>query len=416
MVTSGTLRGEILHPLRTALRDAAWATPARLRGYALLAVGVYAIAAISVLLLSHGGIGHDGQPVGTDFASFWNAARLALSGQPAIPYNTQAFAEAQHAAMGPIPFYAFFYPPTFLLVLLPLGALSYLVALAAFLGATFALAAYAANRILPGRGALLAVAAAPACFIALGHGQNAFLLAGLVGLGIALLERRPIAAGLLIALASIKPQLGLLIPIALLVGGHWRTLIAAGLGTLGFAGLAGVAFGPEIWQAFVDQMPFAGATMRNGVVPWGKMVTVYAGLRVIGLGESLALVAQAVASLGAVAVVALVWRDRVPARAPLRAAILVSAIPVAAPVALDYDLFLLLLPLLWLVAHGQMHGFRPWEVSIAALVYLLPFLARPLALHIGLPIAPIVLVLFITMLVRRWRAFGGTFDPRLARL
>ena len=68
------------------------------------------------------------------------------------------------------------------------------------------------------------------------------------------------------------------------------------------------------------------------------------------------------------------------------------------------------------MAHGEAHGFRAWEVGIAALVYLLPFIARPLALHLALPVAPIVLAAFVVMLVRRWQAFGGSFGSRLAAL
>jgi alpha-1,2-mannosyltransferase len=416
MVTGDAFRAGLVNLVHAGLREGAWATAVRLRCYALLAIAIYVAVAIGALAMSRNGIGHDGQPIGTDFASFWNAARLALAGEPLIPYDIQAFAKAQQEAMGPIPFYAFFYPPSFLLLLAPLGALPYLAALAAFLGLSFALVVYAASRIVPTRVALLTLAAAPAFFIALGHGQNAFLLAGLLGLGLVLLDRRPIAAGLLIAAASIKPQLGLLIPVALLCGGYWRALIAAGLGTLGLAGLTGVAFGPEIWQAFLDQMPAASATMRDGLVPWGKMVTVYAALRVLDAGEVAGLVLQAAVSLAALVMVALVWRDRAPACAPLRYAILIAAIPLAAPVALDYDMFLLLLPVLWLMAQGSTHGFRPWEISIAAAVYLLPFIARPLALNLGVPVAPLVLVGFVVMLLRRWHAFGGRFSGRLAKL
>jgi hypothetical protein len=404
------------HWLLSAARDGRWAVGPRLRAYAGIAIATYVAVTLGVLAVADNGIGPDGQPVGTDFASFWNAARLALAGQPTLPYDAPAFADAQRSAMGAIPFYAFFYPPTFLLLLAPLGALPYLAALATFLAATFLIAALAARRILPGGAGLLLLAAAPASFIALGHGQNAFLLAGLLGLGLALLDRRPIVAGLLIALASVKPQLGLLLPVALLAGQRWRSLVAAGLGTLGLAGIAGVAFGPEIWRAFLDQTPFAGETMRAGIVPWGKMVTVYAGLRVLGSGETIALTVQALCLLAATVLVALVWRDRAPGRAPLRAAILLAALPLAAPVALDYDLLLLLPAILWLAAHAGTHGFRPWEISAAAAVYLLPFVARPLALQLGLPVAPVVLTLFLVVLVQRWQAFGGRLGRRLTSL
>jgi hypothetical protein len=61
-----------------------------------------------------------------------------------------------------------------------------------------------------------------AVFINAVGGQNNTWTAALFGGGLSLLERRPLLAGGLLGLLIYKPQFGLLIPVALLAGRHWR--------------------------------------------------------------------------------------------------------------------------------------------------------------------------------------------------
>ncbi|WP_029586365.1 glycosyltransferase 87 family protein [Bradyrhizobium sp. URHD0069] len=60
-----------------------------------------------------------------------------------------------------------------------------------------------------------------AVFINAVGGQNSTWTAALFGGGLSPLERRPLLAGGLLGLLIYKPQLGLLIPVAL-AGRHWR--------------------------------------------------------------------------------------------------------------------------------------------------------------------------------------------------
>ena len=63
--------------------------------------------------------------------------------------------------------------------------------------------------------ALLLAVAFPAVLVNLGHGQNGFLTAALLGGALAMLDRRPIVAGILFGLLAYKPQFGLMIPLVL---------------------------------------------------------------------------------------------------------------------------------------------------------------------------------------------------------
>ncbi|WP_164076627.1 glycosyltransferase 87 family protein, partial [Stenotrophomonas maltophilia] len=67
----------------------------------------------------------------------------------------------------------------------------------------------------------------PAVLVTLGHGHNSFLSAGLIGFGLVLLARRPALAGVLIGLLAFKPQFGLVLPVVLVLGGHWRAALSA---------------------------------------------------------------------------------------------------------------------------------------------------------------------------------------------
>ena len=64
-------------------------------------------------------------------------------------------------------------------------------------------------------------------------GQVTFLLGALVMTGLVVNKERPITAGVLFGLAAaVKPQLLMLLPLALIAEGRWRTIIATGVTAL----------------------------------------------------------------------------------------------------------------------------------------------------------------------------------------
>ena len=99
---------------------------------------------------------------------------------------------------------------------------------------------------------LLPALAYPAVFVNLTHGHNGFLTAMLFGLALLSLNKRPIIAGLLIGCLAYKPHFGLLIPLALLAGGYYRTFASAAVTVIALCAASTLAFGMEIWPAFFD--------------------------------------------------------------------------------------------------------------------------------------------------------------------
>jgi alpha-1,2-mannosyltransferase len=393
------------------LRSGRWLTADRTRAYSLILLALYAIAIVGWIALSDRWVDRNGKPVGTDFSSFYAAGSLVLEGRPADVYNMAAhFAREQQILGAATPYYGWLYPPLFLFVATPLALLPYPLALIAWQGATFALylAVIAAILRQPrhqggaiARVWLLVAATFPAVFINLGHGQNGFLTAGLLGAALLALPRRPVLSGILFGLLAYKPQFGLLIPFALLAGGQWRTMIAAGLTVIALAGATTLAFGSEIWWVFAASTETARKLLlEQGDVGFEKLQSVFAAIRLWGGGISLAYAVQGAMSLLAIGGVAWMWRSS-PDR-NLKAALLMVATLLGSPHVLDYDLTILGPAMAFMAASiyasgGVLH----YEISLLAMAWITPLVARAIAGASGLPIGLITIVALYGVVMRR---------------
>jgi alpha-1,2-mannosyltransferase len=393
--------GKVLRILTSVFRDADWLDGRRATAWLRILAAVMVVVAGAWIALSHGGVDPTGKPLGTDFLSFWAASKLALAGHSAQVYDPAAHAAVQRAAFPgtDIGYAAFFYPPVFLLICLPLAALPYLAALAAWLAVT-GLACWQALRGWLNRSAsMLAALAFPATLSNLGHGQNAFLSTALFGGGGLLLAARPFLAGLCFGALIFKPHLGLLIPVALLAGRQWKAIAGAMVSATALIGLSLLAFGSQTWAGFLAVSPLARAALEQELVGSAKMQSVFAAIRLWHGPLALAYAAQALVSLAAAAAVAVVFRRRRNDAAAMAA--LMAATLLASPFLLDYDLMLMAPPLAWLFAQGARDGFRPWEKTGLLAAFLLPMVSRILATDLHLPIAPPVLAILFLLIWRR---------------
>jgi alpha-1,2-mannosyltransferase len=393
------------------LRDAEWADRTRIRNYLILIAIGQAVALAALLIMARSGVDPRGEPLGTDFVSFWTAGKLALAHRPEAIYSPEAHLAAERAFFGhPIGWYAFFYPPIFILVCLPLGALPYLAALAIWLTSTFA-ALFAALRALSRRFAHpLMLAAFPAVFGNIGHGQNAFLSAALFAGGAACLDRRPWIAGVLFGALSFKPQLAAVIPLALLVTGRWRALASLALIAAALALLTLPLFGWETWRAFLLETPLARETLERGLVDPAKMQSVFSAIRVLGGGVRLAWAAQGAASLSALA--GLIYALRHTRDGRRLGALAACTACLATPFLLDYDLTLLIVPIAVVFDEAMQDGFAPYEKTTLFAAYLLAGFARPIAEFAHLPLTPIVVSALMFVVARR--CLSGTARAKLA--
>ncbi len=157
-------------------------------------------------------------PLGHDFSHYWLAASLARSGDPAAVYQVPGFLAAQQAYFKVKSTLPWLYPPTFLLLVLPLAWLPYLASLGVWLAVSSGAYLAVVRRLAPHPQTLWLALAFPGFFQNFFQGQNGCLALALMGGGLLGLESCPLAAGFLLGLLSFKPHLFALVPVALLAG------------------------------------------------------------------------------------------------------------------------------------------------------------------------------------------------------
>jgi alpha-1,2-mannosyltransferase len=345
---------------------------------------------------THGWIVPLAEPASTDFVSFYAAGSLADAGTPELAYNQPAHQAAEERATEPgIEYRFFYYPPVFLLLCAGLARLPYLEAFLVFEAASLALYLIVIRRILQETGwaALLPLLAFPAVFWTLGLGQNSFLTAALFGAGLLCIDRRPILAGLLFGALCYKPHFGMLVPVALIAGRHWRAVAAAVVSVAALCALSLILFGWVTWHDFLAETALSHTTYESGKVSFGGFVTPFGATLLLGGTASAAYAVQAAATLIAGLLVAQVWRSARPLA--IRAATLAAATLVAIPVALVYDLMLAAIAAAWLTRDEG--GLSARETAIMALLIVLALDPRDVAEAWHLPVAPFVAVAVLAL-------------------
>lgn len=365
----GSSRGGLL----SALRDARWIVGHRLRPYAVAAIGAY--CAWAVLGVSQGFwmFGREWRPLPVDFIAFWSAARMAMAGHAAAAYDWAAHHAVQVTAIGQEfrGVFAWHNPPHALFVFLPFGALPYVPAwlLFSLLSLLAFLVVFA--RVLPVRGAWLIALGAPCSFLCIIAGQLGFLIAALTGAALLWLDRRPVLAGLSLALLTIKPQFGVLFPVLLAATGRWRVFAVAGAGTLVLAGASAALFGLDSWTAFLGSL--TGETLgalRRGGSDWTKLQSFYAAFFLVTGSEQLAMILHGLCAVTVAGVVVWLWRR--PADEGVRNAATVAGSFLMTPYAYVYDAVTVVLAAAFLAREILARGALPWERLLICLAVFMP--------------------------------------------
>ena len=393
-----------------SLRSGAWLTPTRLRAYPILLIAITLAAIVAAVASAHGVMDITGRPLGADFSQVWAAGVSVLDGHPALPFDPpQHFALLQRLFGPATPFYGWHYPPFFLALATVLALLPYLWALLVWQASTLALYAAMIWRIVPDRWVLLAALGFPAVFVNLGHGHNGFLTAALLGFGLLALERRPWLAGLCFALLAYKPQFGLILPVALLADRRFAATIAAAIGVAAMTLASLAAFGLASWLAFKDSLAFTRTVvLEQGNTGWEKIQSSFSAVRALGAGVSTAYAVQGVVTLAVVVAVAWLWHGRADRR--LKYAGLVIGSLLSTPYVLDYDLVALAPALAFVLSHGRDSGFRPWQKTGMAVVYVAPFLTRIVAGATLVPLGLLAMLWFFGMVLAGAKTGGANAE------
>ena len=329
--------------------------------------------------------------IGRDFLNFWMYGRAAADADPSRFYDPALYARALEALLGPnYPGQNWSYPPSIMFFAVPFGQLGYLPALLIWTLLGGALLFAVARRHIADNRLLAALMLSPAAILCVVSGQSSLITAAMLVTIFVWLDRRPIAAGILIGLLTLKPQLGILFPVMLIASARWRVFVSAAVTTLALVAATALVFGPQVWVDFVTK----GLPVNNLVLADPERIatpfypTIFMNLRGIDLPYNVAMAVQLCVS--ACAVAAVFWAFLMRRNAdPLWLMALFFACSVAAvPYMLSYDTLALTFAALLLLASGSLDTTGRRFVQ---LVYFLPLLQIGLGnLHIPGPalIAP----------------------------
>jgi alpha-1,2-mannosyltransferase len=387
------------------LRTGVWLTRERMRLVAIVLLAASLLGAVFLVATSDGLNDRFGRPLGTDFSNVYAAGTYVLDGQAAAAFDPEKQFAREQAIFGQATqFYGWHYPPFFLGVAALLATMPYWLALIAWQGVTLLLYFLSIRAIVTDTKSdrlwLLLALAFPAVFINLGQAHNGFLTAALIGAALTHIDRRPIRSGILMGCLAYKPQFGVLIPLALLASGHWRVFACAAATVALLTVAVTLAFGPEIWGAFLASTKFTRiVVLEQGGTGWFKIQSVFAWVRMWGGGITLAYASQGAVTLLIAA--ALVWLWRSAAAFPLKAAGLLIGSALATPYSLDYDLMMLAPAIAYLAIDGMSRGFAPWGKTILAALWIVPLVARSVPQAILIPLAVPLMLIAFSLLLRR---------------
>jgi hypothetical protein len=348
---------------------------------------------------------------GQDWMVFYTAARAYFDGNLPQIFNGETLTAALNQRFSgwldfTLNLHPWVYPPSFLLLFLPFGMLPPAASLAVFLLAGFvAIVAVATTYVDRGQARWIvcfSLVLCPAVPFNVLTGQNAFYTSALLVGGFALLGRYPIAGGALLGILAFKPQLWLMVPVALLAARQWRAMAAAAVAGAVLALLSLLVFGPDIWRAWIALMTGMDQAYNAWVVN-GRLngLSVFACVSILGAPRILASLAQGVAIAVAAGLVYFVFRRSVVV-GPLQLAVLLAATMLAAPHASASDAVLLGLATSFYLAASRAMPLRPSQLLLAATVWICPLVNPPSVFRPGC-LTPVLLLLFLVTLIGELR-------------
>ena len=404
--SDGLRRASILRPFR----NRALASASLSRSF-LVSVAVYLCLGIIYLLFSPN---YDWQSqrqddvYGADYLQEWVGARLILDGHADELYSSK-FLDWQHDPeligfeWDKGQFYPAVYPPPHYVLFAPLALLSYRWSAIVWLMILLASACLAAWTITstvkhgtektdqPARiecdylwiGALLF----PSMLFSVTLGQKSAVWLLLLSVtAYLLLNSKDYLSGFVFGLLTVKPTLCFLLPLLMLKEKRWRFLAGMTTSCLLLWGTSAAFLPWSVWPAFADGFRSAGNYAENAgyrmewscnlltfaygltpeLVPWCKWgVCLLLGIYVF---------------FGAIT-------DSMDWKNPRKWMIIATSTVLLSPHFYHYDLCILLVPILWLIATEPRRGFAYFAMLSIGVV-----LAGDVVTHLRLPILPLILV------------------------
>ena len=314
-----------------------------------------------------------------DYLNIWAAGHLALNQSFATLFHPEQFADWLQEVIGPdLSRHAWSYPPSMLFLAVPFSLAPLIPGFLAWTVVWLTLVKGVLRAAgLPAK-LCLALLFSPAVIDNALAGQNGAITAALLEGGLLMLGWRPLIAGVLFGLLTMKPQLGLLIPICLVASRNWKAAAMATSVAALLATASGLVFGFDSWFWYLTdvrrfmvvqvlEQPFS-ATYQS------MMATPFILVRWAGGPLSLAYVIQCSVTVGCIALTWFAWW-KPNADPKARVALTAALAPLASPYAYSYDTIGVAIGVAVLVQFCNGRRFTIVERGLLAAAWLWPGLA-----------------------------------------
>lgn len=294
-----------------------------------------AILVFKTFRFFEGGLWYGGQTA--DFSAFHIVAQRVWLGELDLTYQFAAFTKMQIAAAGGTTgVMPWTYPPQFDLLLAPFAGLPGWAAYFVFTTVTLVVYLITLRAVAGNNFALVLVVFFPSIAITISIGQNGLLTGALIGLICINAERRPVLSGLALGIMVIKPHLAIAAGIYMLLTRRWPAVLSAAIVVVAGSLICTLAFGPQIWMAWLGSIREAASYLEDGRYQLFRMISAYAALYNAGLPPAGAFWGQmAMGALALIAVALAVVRGPSPRFA---LGVVAVASVMISPYAYDYDL------------------------------------------------------------------------------
>jgi hypothetical protein len=276
-----------------------------------------------------------------DFTNLWGGGRLALQGHVEYLFFTDAYRAALRDAVSPLLLdQEWSYPPSMLLIGVPLAAFPILPAYIFWNMATFYFLFIIAGWLGFSLPLKMLATLAPSVILNVILGQNGALTTSLLLGGLLLAPTRPVTAGILLGLLTIKPHIGVLVPFCLLASGNWRAILSASVTTIALVVTTAGFFGWEAWHLFFSQTVPLMRSIMEAPYPQGyhsNAMTFFVMARALGANVIFAYLVQATATVGSIATAVWLWKGHVASSHEIRVVITGMLALCATPYGYTYD-------------------------------------------------------------------------------
>ena len=330
-----------------------------------------------------------------DFANIWAGGRLALESRVTDIFDLDRYRGWFIERFGPeTGKREWSYPPTMLLAGVLLAVLPLLPAALVWIFGSAAGLGLVLRRLRIPWPTLLATLLSPGALVSVVYGQTGTAAAALFIGGLMLAGTSPIAAGVMIGLLTVKPQIGLLIPVCLIAGGHIRTFVVATVTGLLMLLSTGLLFGWNVFALYWTEthpMMVAFLEQPSPELTQVNEISLFLTLRALGASVTVAYAFQFAAVAVAASATWFLWRRPMvdPMDRALRVGLTGCLGLMATPYIHNYDM------VVYSFAVALMFGRNGWRISpLILLCWIWPDFVNLLN-KTTFPVTPVIVGVFI---------------------